>query len=222
MSESKEKPKLESHETSDTVQVTAEPESIKPKRPTTLEKSHQSTLSVISTDEEEVDDQILIDDGIPSEIPLEILAGPALILPESIPDIDGRTLNDEFDWAGGDDDDDDVDKKDGDKKRGALANSGVIICLSQNSSYIAWSCIFLFALILIAVDVAIFVIYHDRDQTSLVSYNLQLWFTWLAFMWTIGLMSQVVVEVVPWAIKKLVGYLRPQSTEVLRMRLSVR
>ena len=32
---------------------------------------------------------------------------------------------------------------------------------------------------------------------------------------------QVVVELVPWIIKKLVGILRPQSTEVLRMRLAV-
>ncbi|KAI9318355.1 Mechanosensitive ion channel-domain-containing protein [Dichotomocladium elegans] len=54
----------------------------------------------------------------------------------------------------------------------------------------------------------------------MVSYNLQLWFTWATFMWCISMVLQVVVELVPWAIKRLVNILRPQSTEVLRMRLA--
>lgn len=179
------------------------------------------TLSGFSTDEEFQDDKFLIDDGIPSQIPLEALAGPALILPSN--DIDGRTLNDEFDWAGREDDDDEMDKKDeADKKKGgALSRRGVIICLSENSSHIAWTCIVLFALIFISIDVAVFVVYQAREDTSLTSYSLQLWFTWIAFMWCIGFMSQLLVELVPWVIKKGVGYVRPQSIEVLRMRLSV-
>lgn len=180
------------------------------------------TLSGFSTDEDFHDDKFLIDDGIPSQVPLEALAGPALILPSN--DIDGRTLNnDEFDWAGREDDDDEMDKKDeADKKKGgALSRSGVIICLSENSSHIAWFCIVLFALILISIDVAVFVVYRKREDTSLTSYSLQLWFTWIAFMWCIGFMSQLFVEFIPWAIKKGVSYVRPQSIEVLRMRLSV-
>lgn len=179
------------------------------------------TLSGISTDDEYHDDRFLIDDDIPSQIPLEALAGPALILPSN--DIDGRTLNNEFDWAGREDDDDEMDKKDEDdkKKGGALSRSGVIICLSKNSSHIAWSCIVLFALIFISIDVAVFVVYKKREDTSLTSFSLQLWFTWITFMWCIGFMSQFLVELVPWAIKKGVGYIRPQSIEVLRMRLSV-
>ncbi|CAO3599374.1 unnamed protein product [Absidia cylindrospora] len=122
-----------------------------------------------------------------------------------------------FDWAGRDEEEDD------DKKGKNIAQSSLFICLSKNSSYIAWTCVILFALILIAVDVAIFVIYKGPDadnDTSMVPYNLKVWFTFLAFMWCIGFLSQVAVELVPWAIKKLFGYLRPQSTEVLRMRLS--
>lgn len=184
-------------------------------------RAHPSSMSVVSTDDDEFhDDRLLIDDGIPSTVPLEALAGPALILPSN--DIDGRTLNEEFDWTGREDDDDEMDKKDEDdskKKRGALAQNSVIICLNKNSSHIAWTCILLFGCILIAIDVAIFVSY--RDRVSGTSYGLQLWFTWLCFMWWIGFMSQILVELVPWAIKKAVGYLRPQSTEVLRMRLSV-
>ncbi|KAL9539677.1 hypothetical protein MBANPS3_010130 [Mucor bainieri] len=183
-------------------------------------RAHPSSMSVVSTDDDEFhDDRLLIDDGIPSTVPLEALAGPALILPSN--DIDGRTLNEEFDWTGREDDDDEMDKKDeddGKKKRGALAQNSVIICLNKNSSHIAWTCILLFGCILIAIDVAIFVSY--RDRVSGTSYGLQLWFTWLCFMWWIGFMSQILVELVPWAIKKAVGYLRPQSTEVLRMRLS--
>jgi hypothetical protein len=178
-------------------------------------RSEPSSMSVVSTDDEYYDDPLLIDDGIPSTIPLEALAGPALILPSA--DIDGRTLNEEFDWEGREDDEDE-DKKE-DNKRGALAQNGVIICLSKNSSHIAWFCIVLFALIFIAIDVALYVVYQDRISST--SYSLQLWFTWIAFMWCIGFMSQILVELVPWAIKKSVGYLRPQSTEVLRMRLSV-
>ncbi|KAI8366471.1 hypothetical protein EDC96DRAFT_508209 [Choanephora cucurbitarum] len=181
--------------------------------------SNQS-YSGVSTDEEDLLDPVLLDEGIPSTVPLEALAGPALILPNTT-DIDGRTLNEEFDWEAHDEDED-ADKKDEEevKKRGALEKSSIIICFNQNSSFIAWTCIVLFAMIFIAIDVAIFVIYHRREQITMTSYGLQLWFTWIAFMWSIGFIMQIFVELVPWAIKKAVGYIRPQSTEVLRMRLS--
>lgn len=94
-----------------------------------------------------------------------------------------------------------------------------MLCLSRSSSYLAWASIILFGLLFIGVDIAVFVVYKGRE--NFVSYNLQLWFTWLSFMWFIGLVLQLIVELVPWAIKRIVGILRPQSTEVLRMRLSV-
>ncbi|KAI8369922.1 hypothetical protein BD560DRAFT_370352 [Blakeslea trispora] len=180
----------------------------------------QSVYSGVSTDEEDLLDPVLLDEGIPSTVPLEALAGPALILPNTT-DIDGRTLNEEFDWEANDEDED-IDKKDEEevKKRGALEKSSIIICFNQNSSFIAWTCIVLFAMIFIAIDVAIFVIYRKRGQITMTSYGLQLWFTWIAFMWFIGFIMQIFVELIPWAIKKAVGYVRPQSTEVLRMRLS--
>lgn len=178
-----------------------------------------TSLSMMSTDDDDyLDDKIIIDDGVPSDIPLEALAGPALILPANDLDVDGHTLTEEFDWGGKDEDDDEEDGKE-DEKGGALSQSGVFICLSKNSSHIAWFCIVLFALILIAIDVAIFVVYEHR--ISITSYNLELWFTWLAFLWCIGFLSQIFVELVPWAIRKSVSYVRPQSIEVLRMRLSV-
>ncbi|CAO3702980.1 unnamed protein product [Rhizopus stolonifer] len=177
-------------------------------------RSQPSTLSVVSTDE---DEPVLLDEGIPATIALETLAGPALILPETI-DLDGRTLREEFDWTGKDEGDEEVEKKD--DKKGALVNSGLFICLSNNTAPIVWTCFILLALIFIAIDIAIFVAYNRREQVTMTSYGLQLWFTWIAFMWCISCMSQLLVEIVPWAIKKLVNLLRPQSTEVLRMRLS--
>ncbi|KAI9256658.1 hypothetical protein BDA99DRAFT_485107 [Phascolomyces articulosus] len=149
------------------------------------------------------------DEGyIPAEVPLEILAGNALVT--------NYTDHDQFDWAGGEEDDEEEDKNDKTKKK--KQKHGVVLCLSRNSSYIAWSLLILFALILIAIDVAVFVAYEDN--VTLTSYSLQLWFTWAAFMWCISILIQLVVELVPWAIKRLVGILRPQSTEVLRMRLA--
>lgn len=188
-----------------------------PERPPN-NRSNTST-SGISSDEEYRDDKILIDDGIPAEVPLEALAGPALILPTN--DLDGHTLNNEFDWNGKEDDDEEQDMKDEEekKKAGALGNSSIFICINKNSSNIAWTCIILLALIFIAIDVAIFVVY--RERISMTSYGLELWFTWIAFMWCIAFMSQLVVELIPWLIKKLVSFIRPQSIEVLRMRLSV-
>ncbi|KAG1143699.1 hypothetical protein G6F37_003295 [Rhizopus arrhizus] len=178
----------------------------------------RSNLSLSSSASTDDDEPVLIDQGIPVDLPLECLAGPALILPETT-DLDGRTLGEEFDWAGKDEDEE---KKEEDDKseRGALVKNGLFICLSKHSEPIAWACIVLFALVFIAVDVAIFVVYRRRGVVSTSSYGLQLWFTWIAFVWCIASLSQIFVEIVPWAIKKLVNWLRPQSTEVLRMRLS--
>ncbi|KAI8138112.1 hypothetical protein BJV82DRAFT_632645 [Fennellomyces sp. T-0311] len=155
-----------------------------------------------STDDE--GSRVTLDGQIPAEVPLEILAGKGLVT---------NYADDQFDWAGDDEDDDPADKT-----KDKQSQPGIVLCLSRNSSYIAWSLLILFALILIAVDVAVFVVYDSNP--SMVSYNLQLWFTWAAFMWVISMVLQVVVELVPWAIKRLVGVLRPQSTEVLRMRLA--
>ncbi|KAI9262762.1 hypothetical protein BY458DRAFT_477474 [Sporodiniella umbellata] len=168
-------------------------------------RAFPSNSSYASTDEEES-----------HAVPLETLAGPALILPETV-DIDGRTLREEFDWSAKDEDEDVAHEP---AKEGALTQNGMFICLSKHSEPIAWTCIFLFALIFIAIDVAVFVVYRQRDHVSLISHGLQLWFTWFAFVWCIGAISQLFVEVLPWIVKKIVGWLRPQSTEVLRMRLS--
>lgn len=180
-------------------------------------RSNHSLSSSVSTDD---DEPVLIDQGIPVDLPLECLAGPALILPETT-ELEGRTLREEFDWAGKDEDEEKKEEDDR-SERGALVKNGLFICLSKHSEPIAWACIVLFALVFIAVDVAIFVVYRRRGVVSNSSYGLQLWFTWIAFVWCIASLSQIFVEIVPWAIKKLVNWLRPQSTEVLRMRLSVR
>ena len=128
------------------------------------------------------------------------------------------TDHDQFDWAGGEDDDEEDGKTEKDKTK-KRKKPGIVLCLSRNSSYIAWSLLIIFGLILIAIDIAVFVAYEDNVSNT--SYGLQLWFTMAAFMWWISILIQLTVELVPWAIKRIVGILRPQSTEVLRMRLAV-
>ncbi|KAI8990281.1 hypothetical protein BDB01DRAFT_848352 [Pilobolus umbonatus] len=187
----------------------------------TRRQTEEETLkkSQASTDNDEIyDDRILIDDGIPANVPLESLAGPALITPSN--DIDSPNKHGEFDWSGKEDDDEELDRKENEanKKRGILARNSVIICLSENQSYIAWFCIVLFGLMLISTDVVLFYVFHD--EVSMLTYNLQLWITYVTFMWCIVFLSQIAVEIIPWAIKKGAHYLRPQTTEVLRMKLS--
>ncbi|KAJ8655059.1 hypothetical protein O0I10_009266 [Lichtheimia ornata] len=173
------------------------------------EKIEPAPLSRASTHSSTDDEgpRVILEGGIPAEVPLDALAGPGLVT--------NYVENDQFDWGGADEADEEEPK---DKKGKAEKNQNIILCLSKNSSYIAWSLLFLFALILIAITIALFVVYDGR--TSMVSYNLQLWFTWATFMWCISMALQVIVELVPWAIKRLVGVLRPHSTEVLRMRLA--
>jgi hypothetical protein len=201
-----------------------------PERPD--QENEQANNTNNSSTMNTTDDEILLEDGLPASVPLSSLAGPALVMsPDFLMSGEEGALDDEpkkrenFDWAGRDEEEEDETKK-----GKPISQSSLFICLSKNSSYIAWTCIILFALILIAVDVAIFEIYKGQDAINdtskipydpMVPYNLKVWFTFLAFMWCIGFLSQVAVELVPWAIKKLFGYLRPQSTEVLRMRLSV-
>ncbi|KAL0075996.1 Mechanosensitive ion channel-domain-containing protein [Phycomyces blakesleeanus] len=174
-------------------------------------------MSTTTTTDDEGQD--MIEEGLPMNLPLSSLAGPALV---SAPDLDGHTLTEEFDWGGGDDDDDEAEKKNQEEKRNkrALATQGVIICLSKNASSIAWFCIVLFAAIFITIDVSIFVVYRNQNKESMVSYNLEIWFTWITFMWCIGFLSQLAVELLPWIIKKGAAYIHPNNSEVLRMRLS--
>ncbi|KAI8138108.1 hypothetical protein BJV82DRAFT_632626 [Fennellomyces sp. T-0311] len=160
-----------------------------------------ATASRYSTDDE--GSRVTLNGSIPPDMPLEVLAGKGLVT---------NYTDDQFDWTGGDEGDEDDDKE---KKK---SQPGIVLCLSRNSSYIAWSLLILFALILIAVDVAVFIVYDSNP--SMISYNLQLWFSWAAFIWVLSMILQVIVELVPWAIKRMVGILRPQSTEVLRMRLA--
>ncbi|KAI9306202.1 hypothetical protein BJ944DRAFT_53929 [Cunninghamella echinulata] len=175
------------------------------------------------------DDEIILEDGLTASVPLSSLAGPALVDAPDINILETETIantiidddpiamkRDNFDWAGRDDAEEDDDFKKGKHRKSLFI---CLSCLSKNATYIAWTLIFIFALCLIAVDVALFMVHIDNDSGT-VSYNLQLWFTFLAFMWCIGFLSQIFVELVPWLIKKFVGFLRPQHTEVLRMRLS--
>ncbi|KAI9026412.1 hypothetical protein CLU79DRAFT_789018 [Phycomyces nitens] len=134
---------------------------------------------------------------------------------------DGRTITDSFDW-GGRDDEDEEDKHEGKhaKNKKHIASANILFCLSRNASNIQWGCLILTAAILLAVCVSVWEIYGHKNQVTITSYGLQLWFTWLAFIWCIGMATQILTETVPWFIRKIGTTLRPQATEALHTRLS--
>ncbi|KAL0098069.1 hypothetical protein J3Q64DRAFT_1859456 [Phycomyces blakesleeanus] len=136
-------------------------------------------------------------------------------------EFDVRTITEDFDWGGRDDEDEEdrrEDKRIKDKK--SLVSTHLLFCISRNASNIQWICLILVAAIFLAICVAVWEVYGHRGQVTTTSYGLQLWFTWMAFMWSIGIFTQIMTEAVPWFIRKIGTSLRPQSTEALRTRLS--
>lgn len=95
------------------------------------------------------------------------------------------------------------------------------LCLSRSSSRLSWICYIIATAISIAVCVAVFVTVKPQTDPTMGSYNLALWFTFIAFMFCINFIMQMVIEAIPWIIKKSVGLFTPHRTEVLRARLSV-
>jgi hypothetical protein len=73
----------------------------------------------------------------------------------------------------------------------------------------------------VAVCVAVFVAVKPQSDPTMASYNLALWFTFIAFMFCVTFVMQMIIEIIPWLIKKLAGIFAPHKTEVLRARLSV-
>jgi uncharacterized membrane protein YciS (DUF1049 family) len=98
---------------------------------------------------------------------------------------------------------------------------GCFCCLDRNSSRLSWSIYILLTLISIAVCVIIFVTVKPQRDPTLASYNLALWFTFIAFLFAVSFVTQMIIELLPWLIKKLSIVFFPDKTEVLRSRLSV-
>lgn len=95
------------------------------------------------------------------------------------------------------------------------------LCLSGSSSIRSWICYIALTAISVAVCVAVFVTVKPQEDPTMTSYNLALWFTFIAFMFSVAFVVQVVIEIIPWIVKKLVGIFASRKAEVFRARLAV-
>ncbi|KAI8575355.1 hypothetical protein K450DRAFT_262205 [Umbelopsis ramanniana AG] len=138
-------------------------------------------------------------------------------------DVEPQT-REQFDWDIVDDDDSLLEENKPTESK--IGNSRLFQCLASNSSSIAWSLNIVFGLIVIGVAIIIHVVYDDLEKPdasvglSNIALSLELWFTWLAFMWVISVAMHFFVEVIPWCIKTLFKIIMPSKTEITRMRLA--
>lgn len=142
-------------------------------------------------------------------------------------DVENPHHADEFDWDKVDDADSVLEEDKENPTPTKIGNSALFKCLQSNSSSISWVFNIILGLILIGVAVIVHVIYDDlrRDPNAanlpLIAIHLELWFTWLAFMWVISVAMHFLVEVIPWGIKTVTKLILPTTSEITRMRLAV-
>jgi hypothetical protein len=74
-------------------------------------------------------------------------------------------------------------------------------------------------LALIAVTAVLNVYYAGRQND--VSLNLELWFTFLSFIYTMAIVMHYFVEIIPGIIKRFVKKMTPTTLEIFKMRLAV-
>lgn len=124
---------------------------------------------------------------------------------------------DNFDWEDGDSEEDG--RCDGKEIRNRRS---CFLCLDRRTTLASWIIYTVLTLISIGVCVGVFIAVHPVDSDpTMTSYNLCLWFTFIAFMFCISFVMQCVIELFPFALKKLVEKLYPTRSEYLRSRLSV-
>jgi hypothetical protein len=75
-------------------------------------------------------------------------------------------------------------------------------------------------LALIAVTAVLNVLYAGRQND--VSQNLELWFTFLTFIYVVAIVTHYFVEIIPGVIKRFVKRMTPTNLEIFKMRLAVR
>lgn len=122
--------------------------------------------------------------------------------------------NDDFDWDSEDDDDDSDRSQVGSQLH-------FFFCLSSSSSKLSWICFLVLTVISVSVCIAVFVTVKPRRDPTMVSYNLALWFTFIAFMFCITLVTQMVIESIPWLIRSIVAIVAPSKTELLHFKIAV-
>ncbi|KAK4510227.1 uncharacterized protein ATC70_006399 [Mucor velutinosus] len=123
---------------------------------------------------------------------------------------------DNFDWE----DEDPVEDRRCDGKE-MRSRRDCFLCLDRRSSLGSWIIYVILILISVGVCVGVFIVVHpvDSDHT-MKSYNLCLWFTFIAFMFCISFVMQCIIELFPFVLKKIVDTFYPTRSEYLRSRLS--
>lgn len=123
--------------------------------------------------------------------------------------------DDDFDWDEEDPEENDTSDEHLHKHR------HFFLCLSRSSSIQSWLCYIVLTAISVAVCVAVFVTVKPQRDPTMTSYNLALWFTFIAFMFCVTFVVQMVIEIIPWIVKKIVGIFASHKVEVFRARLAV-
>lgn len=122
--------------------------------------------------------------------------------------------DDDFDWDSEDDDDDSDISQVGSQRY-------FFFCLSSSSSKLSWICFLVLTVISVSVCIAVFVTVKPQRDPTMVSYNLALWFTFIAFMFCTTLVTQMVIESIPWFIRRIVAIVAPSKTELLHFKIAV-
>ncbi|KAL9545935.1 hypothetical protein MBANPS3_006896 [Mucor bainieri] len=124
---------------------------------------------------------------------------------------------DNFDWE----DEDPVEDRRCDGKREIRGRRSCFLCLDRRSSLGSWIVYVILTLISVGVCVGVFIAVHPVDSDpTMTSYNLCLWFTFIAFMFCISFVMQCAIELFPFLLKKIVETFYPTRSEYLRSRLS--
>ncbi|KAI8057389.1 Mechanosensitive ion channel-domain-containing protein [Thamnidium elegans] len=121
---------------------------------------------------------------------------------------------DDFDWDNDDDDDDESDNS-------QVGNRPhFFLCLSSSSSKLSWICFLVLTAISVSVCIAVFVAVKPQQDPTMTSYNLALWFTFIAFMFCVTLVMQMIIEVIPWIVRNIAAIVAPSKSELIRFKIA--
>ncbi|KAI9243860.1 hypothetical protein EDC94DRAFT_572733 [Helicostylum pulchrum] len=120
---------------------------------------------------------------------------------------------DDFDWDDEDDDDENDTSVVGNRPH-------FFLCLSSSSSKLSWICFLVLTAISVSVCIAVFVAVKPQQDPTMTSYNLALWFTFIAFMFCITLVMQMVIESIPWLVRNIAAIVAPSKSELIRFKIA--
>lgn len=76
-------------------------------------------------------------------------------------------------------------------------------------------------LAIVLMTITIFIHVMDQENSTAVTINLELWFTFITFIYVMAIAMHCLVEIIPGLIKHFVKKTTPTTLEILKMRLAV-